>query len=129
MASGRSRPKGIADWGIRGRADPCLPSPQQAWAGAMRISVIIPKLNEAETIGQTLARVRQAGGCQLVAVDGGSDDGTPEIARGYADVVLSAPRGRARQMNVGAQAAAGEVLVFLHADTLLPHGFPEILAQ
>ncbi|HKA56107.1 MAG TPA: TIGR04283 family arsenosugar biosynthesis glycosyltransferase [Candidatus Binatia bacterium] len=91
--------------------------------------MIIPTLNEADTVGRTLARVRQAGGCQLVAVDGGSDDGTPEIARGYADVVLSAPRGRARQMNVGAQAAAGEVLVFLHADTLLPHGFPEILAR
>jgi rSAM/selenodomain-associated transferase 2 len=95
----------------------------------VHISVIIPTLNEADTIGRTLARVRQAGRCQLIAVDGGSDDGTPEIAGRYADVVLSAPRGRARQMNVGAQAAAGEVLLFLHADTLLPQGFPEVLAR
>jgi len=95
----------------------------------MRISVVIPTLNEACNIGQTLAQVRQAGGCQIIAVDGGSDDGTPEIARRYADVVLSSPRGRARQMNAGAQVAAGEVLLFLHADTVLPRGFPEILAQ
>jgi rSAM/selenodomain-associated transferase 2 len=95
----------------------------------MWISVVLPTLNEASTIGRTLAQVRQAGGCQLIAVDGGSDDGTPEIACRYADVVLSSPCGRARQMNVGAQAAAGEVLVFLHADTLLPYGFPELLVQ
>jgi rSAM/selenodomain-associated transferase 2 len=95
----------------------------------MGISVVIPTLNEASNIGQTLAQVRQAGECQIVVVDGGSEDGTPEIAGRYADMVLSASRGRARQMNVGARAATGEILLFLHADTVLPQGFSGLLAQ
>ncbi len=95
----------------------------------MRASVVIPTLNEAGNIGQTLVQVRRAGECQIVVVDGGSSDRTCEIARSYADLVLSSLRGRGRQMNVGAQAAAGEVLLFLHADTVLPQGFPEMLAQ
>jgi len=71
--------------------------------------------------------VRQAGECQIIVVDGGSNDGTPEIARPDADIVLSSQRGRARQMNAGAQVASGKVLLFLHADTLLPQGFPALL--
>ncbi len=93
------------------------------------VSVVIPTLNEAGSIRQTLAQVRQAGECQIVVVDGGSGDGTPEIARLSADVVLLAPCGRARQMNAGARAAAGDVLLFLHADTVLPLGFPALLDQ
>ena len=95
----------------------------------MGISVVVPTLNEASNIARTLAQVRQAGECQIVVVDGGSEDGTPEIAGRSADVVLSASRGRARQMNVGARAATGEILLFLHADTVLPQEFPRILAQ
>ena len=53
-------------------------------------------------------------------MDGGSEDATAELARPLADRVLEAPRGRARQMNAGAAAARGEVLLFLHADTMLP---------
>src|SRR5262245_64338620 len=94
----------------------------------MLISVVIPVLNEADTIAQTLTQLRQAGECQIIVVDGGSDDGTVPIARLHADVVLAVPRGRARQMNAGAQVATGEVLLFLHADTALPQGFPSILA-
>jgi rSAM/selenodomain-associated transferase 2 len=93
----------------------------------MRVSVVIPTLNEAPNIARTLSRVREAGECQIIVIDGGSSDSTPEIARSYADVVLSAPRGRARQMNAGARIAAGEVVLFLHADTLLPQGFPALL--
>src|SRR5713101_2595529 len=94
-----------------------------------RVSVVMPTLNEAGEIAQTLACVRQAGECELIVVDGGSDDGTPEIARGYADLVLCSSRGRAQQMNVGVQAATGEVVLFLHADTVPPHGFPALLDQ
>lgn len=93
----------------------------------MDISVIIPTLNEATTIAATLGRVRDSGACELIVVDGGSGDGTPELARPQADLVLSAGRGRARQMNVGARAAGGQVLLFLHADTLLPPDFPALL--
>jgi len=93
------------------------------------VSVVIPTLNEANRIAQTLAQVRQAGDCQLIVVDGGSNDGTPERARCHADLVLAVSPGRARQMNVGARAAAGEILLFLHADTILPSGFSTLLAQ
>ena len=93
----------------------------------MDISVIIPTLNEAATIGETLRRVRSRGSCEVIVVDGGSDDGTPELARPQADLVLSAGRGRATQMNVGARAASGQVLLFLHADTVLPPNFPALL--
>lgn len=95
----------------------------------MRISVVIPVLNEAETIAQTLRWLRQAGECQAIVVDGGSSDETARIACAYADVVLAAPRGRARQMNAGAHVATGDVLLFLHADTTLPRGFSGLLGQ
>jgi len=93
----------------------------------MQISVVMPVLNEAETIAQTLRRLRQTGECQAIVVDGGSSDATVQIAHVYADVVLTAPCGRARQMNAGARVATGEVLLFLHADTTLPQGFPTVL--
>ena len=90
----------------------------------MRLSVIIPTLDEAAGIGATLAALQplRAAGHEVIVVDGGSRDGTPEAARPLADRVLAAPRGRANQMNAGAEAASGDVLVFLHADTRLPGG-------
>jgi len=87
------------------------------------ISVIVPTLNEAEGIAEVLRRARQPGVLEIIVVDGGSTDATRALARGLADAVCSAPQGRARQMNLGAQRAVGEILLFLHADTLLPDGF------
>ena len=95
----------------------------------MQLSIIIPTLNEAPSIVQALVRVRQEGECELIVVDGGSADRTPELARSHADLVVTAPRGRAQQMNTGAREANGEVLLFLHADTKLPPRFPQLLAQ
>jgi rSAM/selenodomain-associated transferase 2 len=96
-----------------------------------RLSIVIPALNEAQGIAaalQALAPLR-ARGHEVIVVDGGSDDATLDIAGGLADRALSAPRGRARQMNAGARAAGGAGLVFLHADTRLPGGADrEILA-
>jgi rSAM/selenodomain-associated transferase 2 len=86
------------------------------------LSIIIPALNEAAGIAATLASLapfRQRG-AQVIVVDGGSTDATAALARPLADEVLTAPRGRAAQMNAGAAAASGDVLVFLHADTVLP---------
>ncbi len=86
------------------------------------LSVIVPALNEAENIAaslQALAPLR-ARGVEIVVVDGGSTDNTVEIARPLADQVVSAPRGRARQMNTGAAQARGDLLLFLHADCRLP---------
>lgn len=89
---------------------------------APRLSIIIPALEEAECLATTLpalARLRRAGH-EVVVVDGGSHDGTCRRARPLADRVLVSGRGRARQMNAGAAAASGDVLLFLHADSLLP---------
>jgi rSAM/selenodomain-associated transferase 2 len=91
---------------------------------AERLSLIIPALNEAAGIRDTLAPLQalRARGHEVVVVDGGSADGTPELSRGLADRVIQSPPGRARQQNAGAAAATGGVLLFLHADTRLPEG-------
>jgi rSAM/selenodomain-associated transferase 2 len=86
------------------------------------VSIIIPVLDEEETVARAIRSCRKAGPCEVVVVDGGSRDRTVEIARGEADTVIAASRGRAAQMNAGAGVARGEVLLFLHADTLLPVG-------
>lgn len=88
----------------------------------MRLSVVIPALDEAEALPATLAALAplRARGHEVIVVDGGSSDGTPELAAPLADRVIAAPRGRARQMNAGAAIARGEALIFLHADTRLP---------
>jgi len=86
------------------------------------ISVIIPALDEEASIARTIRSCREAGPCEVVVVDGGSRDRTVVIARGRADAVTVASRGRAAQMNAGSDVARGGVLLFLHADTLLPAG-------
>jgi len=86
----------------------------------VRISVIIPILNEAKNIMATLQALLPLSPSELFIVDGGSSDGTRAICRQFNVEVLTAPRGRAAQMNYGARRATGDVLLFLHADTRLP---------
>jgi len=97
----------------------------------MRLSIIIPTLNEAASVTATLEAVSglRAAGHEVVVADGGSDDGTPGRAAAAADRVVEAPRGRALQMNAGAAVATGEVLLFLHADTVLPEGADGLVAH
>jgi rSAM/selenodomain-associated transferase 2 len=88
----------------------------------LRLSVVVPVLDEAARIRdalQALAPLR-ARGHEVILVDGGSSDGTAEVAAGLCDRVVNASRGRALQMNAGARAATGDMLLFLHADTRLP---------
>ena len=87
-----------------------------------KLSVIVPTLNEADGIVPFLQalQVLRERGTEIILVDGGSMDGTPELARPFADQILASPCGRARQMNAGAAIARGRALLFLHADTCLP---------
>jgi len=98
-------------------------------SNAVRLSVIIPTLNEARHIEATLAAVGGYQGVETIVVDGGSRDNTVALAAGAGARVARSPRGRARQMNQGARAAAGTTLLFLHADTRLPPGYPDAIAR
>jgi rSAM/selenodomain-associated transferase 2 len=89
----------------------------------MRLSIVVPALDEAGQIAATLASARAPRVAEVFVVDGGSGDDTAARARAAGATVLAAARGRARQMNAGAAAASGDVLLFLHADTRLPAGF------
>lgn len=85
------------------------------------ISVIIPTKDEADNLPATVEALRAGGIEDIVVVDGGSGDGTMEVAKNLGCRAFEADRpGRARQMNLGAAQAAGEVLLFLHADTIVP---------
>lgn len=91
----------------------------------MLVSVIIPALNEAQHIRQAIAAARQdytRDQVEVIVVDGGSTDGTAALVPSSVTLVRS-PRGRAVQMNRGAAASRGEILVFCHADSQLPAGW------
>lgn len=96
----------------------------------MFLSVIIPALDEARSIGAALDAVARLGaGVEVIVVDGGSADGTAEVARSRGARVVTAERGRGAQMHAGARASSGEVLWFLHADTLAPPDARERIAD
>lgn len=88
----------------------------------MKLSIIIPVLNEAPLIAKTLLALRplREAGHEVIVVDGGSRDDTITVANPHADKIIQSPNGRSRQMNSGAKVASGEILLFLHADTFLP---------
>jgi rSAM/selenodomain-associated transferase 2 len=88
----------------------------------LRLSIVVPVLDEAALVREALAALAplRGRGHEAIVVDGGSSDGTPELARPFCDRLICAARGRAAQMNAGARVATGEALVFLHADTRLP---------
>ena len=97
----------------------------------MTISIIIPVLNEATLIADTLLSLQslRAAGHELIVVDGGSTDGSGKLSQPFADQVIRSPRGRSRQMNEGAKSANGEILLFLHADAFLPNGADRMIIQ
>jgi len=106
-------------------AAPAEGSRSDADSGA-RISVIIPVLDESLRVEPTLTALAplRAAGHEVIVVDGGSVDDTPQRCTPLVDKLLTSAAGRARQMNVGAAEACGELLWFLHADTLPP---PDVL--
>lgn len=90
------------------------------------VSVIIPTLNEADTIKDALISVGRGG--ELIVVDAGSHDSTIKIASGFTEKVILSERGRGSQLDRGAREAKGDVLLFLHADTKLPEDWKNQVA-
>jgi rSAM/selenodomain-associated transferase 2 len=97
----------------------------------VKLSIIVPMLNELEGLPDLLSHLLpyQRKGCEVLLVDGGSQDGSANLAACAGFTVLTTPRGRARQMNAGARAAHGDILLFLHADTRLPPYADELVCQ
>lgn len=97
----------------------------------MKLSIVVPVFNEADELPRLfrslLPLVRQ--GWEVVIADGGSEDGSANIAAIAGFTVVQSNRGRAQQMNAGASHASGDVLLFLHADTQLPEGASMLIAQ
>ncbi|TAJ93334.1 MAG: glycosyltransferase [Gammaproteobacteria bacterium] len=97
----------------------------------MRISIIIPVLNEAAIVREALLALQpvRAEGHELIVVDGGSEDATCMLAGPLVDRLLTSAPGRARQMNAGAAAARNPLLVFLHIDTRIPFNLQRVLGE
>ncbi|MCL4177247.1 MAG: TIGR04283 family arsenosugar biosynthesis glycosyltransferase [Verrucomicrobia bacterium] len=106
-----------------------LPVWERVRRRASTLAVIIPTLNEAAHLAATLKPVLEEHPEEVIVVDGGSQDRTVELARASGVQVISAPRGRGRQLNAGAQAASAAQLLFLHADTLPPAGYRELVGR
>ena len=95
----------------------------------MSISIIIPVLNEVSTIAQTISIAQTAKDIEIIVVDGGSNDGTIELVKSLGITLLTGLPGRSFQMNCGAKAATGNILLFLHGDTFLPLNFDQLLQE
>jgi rSAM/selenodomain-associated transferase 2 len=95
----------------------------------MKLSIIMPVLDEAAGIEGAIEALApsRARGTEVIVADGGSSDGTAERARPLADLTIAGPRGRGVQMNAGAAAATGDILLFLHADTRLPENVDRLV--
>lgn len=96
---------------------------------APQLSVIIPTLNEENSVGLAIASCCQGPDIEVLVVDGGSQDKTRSIAEQAGATILASPPGRAGQLNRGAAHARGDLLIFLHADSLLPQGFHHLVAD
>ena len=94
-----------------------------------KLSIIIPTINEEANIGATLKSIGRARNVEVIVADGGSEDKTGVIASELGAKVVVCEKGRAKQMNYGASFANGALLLFLHADTLVPKGFDKNLRQ
>jgi rSAM/selenodomain-associated transferase 2 len=94
----------------------------------LKVSIIVPTLNEAQGLSETLTQIQQLCPHELVVSDGGSDDNTLKIAKKFTEHVVRGPAGRALQMNAGAQIATGDIFLFLHADSRIePASFEKML--
>jgi len=95
----------------------------------VRITAVIPALNEGRDVARALASVKTAPDVEVIVVDGGRDFETLEESGGFGAKVIFTGPGRAVQMNAGARAASGDILLFLHADTVLPGGYDGLIRR
>ena len=94
----------------------------------MKVSIIVPTLNEELVLEKTLTQFQQLSPHELIVSDGGSDDDTRNIAGRFSHRVITGSAGRALQMNVGADEATGDILLFLHADSRIePESYRKML--
>lgn len=94
----------------------------------LKVSIIVPTLNEAQGLNETLTQIQQLCPHELVVSDGGSDDNTLKIAEKFTEQVIKGPAGRALQMNAGARIATGDIFLFLHADSRIePASYEKML--
>ena len=94
-----------------------------------KISIIIPVLNEALAISTVIERLGDASDIEIIVLDGGSEDETVNIAKSFSIKVICTTPGRASQMNAGAAMATGDILLFLHGDTILPTNFDTLIRE
>jgi rSAM/selenodomain-associated transferase 2/rSAM/selenodomain-associated transferase 1 len=94
-----------------------------------RVSVVMPVLDDAPLVGAAVRSALDGGAIEVIAVDGGSRDATPEAAAAAGARVVESGPGRARQMNAGAAEAVGEIVLFQHADTLVPAGAAQLARE
>jgi rSAM/selenodomain-associated transferase 2 len=95
----------------------------------LKISIIIPVLNEATSIKPVIQQALTGENIEIIVVDGGSQDQTVEVVHALGVKLIHSSPGRGQQMNLGATQATGEILLFLHADTYLPHQFDDYIYQ
>ncbi len=124
IAAQRQLSVGLLTWGHDIDRPEDLPRWMEVQKRSVRpsISVIIPVFNEAERLPLLLAALQKEPLQEIIVVDGGSSDQTMEVAKTFPVCVLSGPRGRAFQMNLGASRARGDILLFLHSDSMVPSG-------
>lgn len=95
-----------------------------------KVSVIIPTFNEKKSIGKTIKSIKSANDrAEVIVADGGSSDNTMSIAKAYGALVVESPLGRGTQMDIGAEIAKGDILLFLHSDTILPENWHDLIVD
>jgi len=127
----RAKNKGLSVQNLEPLHDVDVPQDLIFWERAFNqfLSVIIPTLNEESHIRQTFRDVGKMSHGEVIVVDGGSKDSTVQIAKDWGARVFSSKPSRGRQMNIGASKASGDILLFLHADTILPNDFSSLIRQ